>query len=475
MASSSSASNPLLGIQVTEKLTRQNHGMWSAQVLATLRGAKLERYVNGKAVAPAEKIDAKAADGTIVKAPNPAYEDWFVVDQQVLGFILMSLSRDILAQVAFSKTSAEAWKAIGDMFASHTRARTSNVLLALATTKKDNMTVAQYYGKMKGLADEMAAAGKPLDDDDLQTQQEGAAAVVAASRCAAQTVVVVVGKTLAVALVDLVGVALVLGVAMDSNRCHDRTNNTEVSQLVQQQPTTTLAVQFVRFDENYVPEERHVAAAMRAHRVTDQAATGISMRAGARSPRTRVVEADVPPNSTSASDFYSPMPHVKTCPLQWGASVLHLSLTQDLADLLNGHTLRLRQEEVHETVITMIHPPKKKKSHTFIWHIIRDTSMGSIHAMGLHDQLYPDSHHVRTDEDEQCCSVALCHHTALVAELRDHDDSDQELGDQHLEAADDEERAPGKPVHHEHEHTIIKAFDMLVASLVYEVSSCSEA
>ncbi|KAF8772286.1 hypothetical protein HU200_005922 [Digitaria exilis] len=233
-----------------------------------------------------------------------------------------------------------------------------------------------------------------------------------------------------------------------------------------------------------------------AHRVTDQAATGISMRAGARSPRTRVGRRST--NSTSASDFYSPMPHVKTCPLQWGAekttwrsthsewrrgwevqeaeaSVLHLSLTQDLADLLNGHTLRLRQEEVHETVITMIHPPKKKKSHTFIWHIIRDTSMGSIHAMGLHDQLYPDSHHVRTDEDEQCCSVALCHHTALVAELRDHDDSDQELGDQHLEAADDEERAPGKPVHHEHEHTIIKAFDMLVASLVYEVSSCSEA
>jgi hypothetical protein len=71
------------------------------------------------------------------------------------------LSRDILAQVAAARTSAEAWKTITDMFASHTRARTTNVRLALATTKKDNMTVAQYYGKMKGLADEMAAAGNP--------------------------------------------------------------------------------------------------------------------------------------------------------------------------------------------------------------------------------------------------------------------------------------------------------------------------
>jgi hypothetical protein len=125
MASSSLTSNPLLGVQVTEKLTRQNHAMWSAQVLATLRGARLERYVNGKAVAPAAEVEEKKADGKTIMASNPAYE-----------------SRDILAQVAISRTSAEAWKAISDMFASHTRARTTNVRLALATTKKENMTVA---------------------------------------------------------------------------------------------------------------------------------------------------------------------------------------------------------------------------------------------------------------------------------------------------------------------------------------------
>jgi hypothetical protein len=170
MASSSSSSNSLLGVQVTEKLTRQNHGLWSTQVLAILRGARLERYVNGKAVAPSEEINKKKGDvndGAPVKVSNLAYEEWFATDQQVLGFLLTSLSRDILAQVATTRTSAEAWKTITDMFASHTRARTTNVRLALATTKKDNMTVAQYYGKMKGLADEMAAVGKPLDNEEL--------------------------------------------------------------------------------------------------------------------------------------------------------------------------------------------------------------------------------------------------------------------------------------------------------------------
>ncbi|XP_039806489.1 uncharacterized mitochondrial protein AtMg00810-like [Panicum virgatum] len=60
----------------------------------------------------------------------------------VLGFLFSSLSKEILAQVASVKTAAEAWKVIGDMFASHTRAPTVNVRLALATTKKDNMTIA---------------------------------------------------------------------------------------------------------------------------------------------------------------------------------------------------------------------------------------------------------------------------------------------------------------------------------------------
>jgi hypothetical protein len=130
----------------------------------------LERYVNDKAVAPPEEIDEKKGDvnnGSPVKVSNPAYEEWFATDQQVLGFLLTSLSRDILVQVAAARTSAEAWNTITDMFASHTRARTINVRLALATTKKDNMTVAQYYGKMKGLVDEMAAAGKPLDNEEL--------------------------------------------------------------------------------------------------------------------------------------------------------------------------------------------------------------------------------------------------------------------------------------------------------------------
>jgi hypothetical protein len=39
--------------------------------------------------------------------------------------------------------------------------------MALSTTKKGDMTISKYVAKMKALADEMASAGKRLDDDDL--------------------------------------------------------------------------------------------------------------------------------------------------------------------------------------------------------------------------------------------------------------------------------------------------------------------
>jgi hypothetical protein len=59
MASSSSSTstrNPLFSVHISEKLTKQNHAVWSAQVLAAVRGARLEGYLTGKAAAPAAQI-----------------------------------------------------------------------------------------------------------------------------------------------------------------------------------------------------------------------------------------------------------------------------------------------------------------------------------------------------------------------------------------------------------------------------------
>ena len=59
------------------------------------------------------------------------------------------------------------WNAIEQMYASQTRARTVNIRIALANTKKGNSTAAEYFAKMKAHGDEISAAGRRLDDEEL--------------------------------------------------------------------------------------------------------------------------------------------------------------------------------------------------------------------------------------------------------------------------------------------------------------------
>jgi hypothetical protein len=43
----------------------------------------------------------------------------------------------------------------------------TNLRFAQANTRKCNMSMSQYFNKMKGLADELAASGKILDDEEI--------------------------------------------------------------------------------------------------------------------------------------------------------------------------------------------------------------------------------------------------------------------------------------------------------------------
>jgi hypothetical protein len=62
---------------------------------------------------------------------------------------------------------AETWTVTEGNFTSSTRAHIVNSRIALATTKKGKLFIADYIAKMCGLGDELAITDKPLDDDDL--------------------------------------------------------------------------------------------------------------------------------------------------------------------------------------------------------------------------------------------------------------------------------------------------------------------
>ena len=58
-SSSSAAMNPLFGHAITEKLTKNNHLLWKAQILPAIRGARMEGYLTGTTQVSEAEIDVK--------------------------------------------------------------------------------------------------------------------------------------------------------------------------------------------------------------------------------------------------------------------------------------------------------------------------------------------------------------------------------------------------------------------------------
>uniref|UniRef100_A0A453HJP7 Uncharacterized protein n=2 Tax=Aegilops tauschii subsp. strangulata TaxID=200361 RepID=A0A453HJP7_AEGTS len=167
MSSSSDASQTSLNGQVTEKLTRTNYVLWRTQVIPQLRGAGVFGYVDGTQPEPAKLLVTTDKDGKETSSPNPLHPIWVREDQQVLGYLLNNLTREVLLTVTTVTTAGALWTTLVGMFSSQSASRINNIRTSLINAQKGNLSVASYFAAMRGYADELAAAGKAIPDDEL--------------------------------------------------------------------------------------------------------------------------------------------------------------------------------------------------------------------------------------------------------------------------------------------------------------------
>jgi hypothetical protein len=80
---------------------------------------------------------------------NPTYEEWYAVGQQVLAYLLLSHSREIMGQVAICTIAAAAWGIIEGMYTLGTWARSVSTCISLATMKKGNDSITEYISKAR--------------------------------------------------------------------------------------------------------------------------------------------------------------------------------------------------------------------------------------------------------------------------------------------------------------------------------------
>ncbi|WVZ95461.1 hypothetical protein U9M48_041224 [Paspalum notatum var. saurae] len=99
--------------------------------------------------------------------PNPDYDSWLAKDQQLLSYLVNSITKEVLPQVASATSASGAWKALEGMFSASSKARVTNLRMQLSTLKKGNMSTAAYFTKMRSIQDELAAIGKVIEDNEM--------------------------------------------------------------------------------------------------------------------------------------------------------------------------------------------------------------------------------------------------------------------------------------------------------------------
>lgn len=72
-------SNPLKST-IFVKLNDNNFLLWKSMALAILRGQRLDGYILGTKVCPAEFLPTTSSDGSVTFQTNKEFEDWVTFD-----------------------------------------------------------------------------------------------------------------------------------------------------------------------------------------------------------------------------------------------------------------------------------------------------------------------------------------------------------------------------------------------------------
>ncbi|CAA0842158.1 Unknown protein, partial [Striga hermonthica] len=97
---------------------------------------------------------------------NKAYPIWVKQDQLIASWLLSSLSENVLITTVGLNTSKEIWASLKQGFASHSLAKQMQLKLELQALKKGNMKIREYFNKVKGICDLLAAAGHKISEND---------------------------------------------------------------------------------------------------------------------------------------------------------------------------------------------------------------------------------------------------------------------------------------------------------------------
>jgi len=133
------------------KLTKDNSLSWKTQLIPSFRAHKFLGYLEGSIPPPTPLLPTSSSSTT--PTVNPEYDPWFEQDQLILSILISSIFEPLLPQVVGLDSAGDVWAALEKSFLSQSSARVMQTRYQLATLKKGNLSIQDYFQKAKSLAD----------------------------------------------------------------------------------------------------------------------------------------------------------------------------------------------------------------------------------------------------------------------------------------------------------------------------------
>ena len=141
--------------------------LWRSQVLASVRGNRLEGFIDGTNPALDEHFVFVGANGSTQEIANLAYRNWRSHDQTLLRWLLSSIREGTLSLLINCASSFDVWQTLERKFGVLSKDRVLQLRYELSTLKKESLSVDDYFIKIKLIADKLASAGSPIIEKDL--------------------------------------------------------------------------------------------------------------------------------------------------------------------------------------------------------------------------------------------------------------------------------------------------------------------
>ncbi|VFQ64570.1 unnamed protein product [Cuscuta campestris] len=92
-----------------EKLDDKNFPSWFSSVSANLTAHRLLPYVDGSRPSPSSTVSAVDKEGKVTLSPNPEYEKWLIIDDQLRACLLAIISPSVHPYLHGQTTAAAIW------------------------------------------------------------------------------------------------------------------------------------------------------------------------------------------------------------------------------------------------------------------------------------------------------------------------------------------------------------------------------